>query len=135
MAVVVLRDQPDHPAVQVAEVISQVGIVHVDESLPAEFTVSGKRALAQEIIAERLGTKLCDDIHRLNNVAEALANLLQLTGFLALEIDEAVGKDLSWRLLAGCHQHGRPEGAVEARNVLADKVQVGRPPLSKALPV
>ena len=58
VAVVVLADQRHHPAVEVAEVVRQVGVVHVREALPAELAVAGERALAQEVVAERLGAEL-----------------------------------------------------------------------------
>ena len=48
---------------------------------------------------------------------------------LAAVEHEAVGEDLLRQRQAGAHQHRRPVEAMEARDVLADDVQVGRPPL------
>src|SRR3970282_1964672 len=59
---------------------------------------------------------------RVEEVAAALAHAL------APDQQPAVDPDLPRRLDAGTPEHGRPVDRVEARDVLADDVQVGRPP-------
>src|SRR5208282_2430584 len=52
---------------------------------------------------------------------------------LVLEVYEAVSEHHPRRLQPGSHQHRRPEGAMEASDVLADEMDVGRPPLAETL--
>src|SRR5262249_1473430 len=78
-------------------------------------------------VPECITTKLSDDVHRIDDITE------RLTGLLSLDVDEAVGKDLPRRVDASGEAHCWPQGAVEARDVLADEMNVGRPPLLEAL--
>src|SRR5206468_3696733 len=123
----------DDAAVEVAEVVGQVGVIGAAELLPAKLTVRGKRTFPQEVVAERLVAELRDDVHRLDDIAESLADLLDDARLLVLDVDEAVGEDPARRVDVGSEAHRRPQGAVEARDVLADEMDVGRPPLLEAL--
>ncbi len=114
-------------AVEVAEVVGQVGVVDLGEPLERELAVAAERALAHEVVAERLGRELLDDLHRLDDVAQRLAHLLDRAARLVLAVDEPVGEDLSRQRQPGRHQHRRPQGAVEPGDVLADDVDVRRP--------
>ena len=127
------RDDRYHPAVEVAEVVRQVGVVHLREPTETELAVAGERTLAQEVIAERLGAELRDDVHRLDDVAERLADLLGRAGLLVLDVDEAVAEYMPRRLDVSREAHRRPQRTVEARDVLADEVNVGRPPFAETL--
>src|SRR5438445_5156914 len=122
MSVLVLRDQAHDAAVEVAQVVRQVGVITLLETFPAKVTVAGERALAHEVIAKRFGAELGNNLHRLDDIAERFTHLL------ALEINEAVTEDPARRLQAGGYEHGWPQGAMEAGDVLTDHVQVGGPP-------
>ena len=54
---------------------------------------------------------------------------------LALDEQPAVDPDARGSVEAGAHEHRGPVDRVEAVDVLADHVQVGRPPLSRTPPV
>src|SRR5207302_6859320 len=77
-AVVVLGNETDHAAVEVAEVVRQVGIVDLGEALPAKVAVAGEGTLAQEVIAEGLRAELRDEVHRLDDIAQRLTDLFTL---------------------------------------------------------
>src|SRR5207244_1789295 len=111
VAGVVLADELHHAAVEVTEVVRQVRVVDISEALPAELAITGEWAFAQEVVAERLGAELGDDVHRLDDVAERLADLLDSSRSFILEVDEAVGEDGAWGLHPGSVQHGGPERA------------------------
>ena len=114
LAPVVGVQQLDHPAVQVAEVVGQVRVVDIAELLPAELAIAGERTFTQEVVAERFRVELRDDVHRLDDVAERFADLLDVAGVLILDVNEAVAEHLARRLDARRKAHGRPQGAVEA---------------------
>jgi hypothetical protein len=69
----------------------------------------------------------------LDGVVQLDAHALRLRQLAAADRDEAVGPDRARQLDAGAHQERRPVDAVEARDVLADDVEVGRPPVAVAL--
>ena len=126
-AVEVLEAHRQDAAVEVAQVVGQAAVVGLGEPLERELAVAAERALAHEVVAERLDRELLDQLHRLDDVAQALAEFLDLAGLLVLAIDEAMPEDPQRQRHAGRHQHRRPECAVEPRDVLADDVHVGRP--------
>ncbi len=132
-AVEVLGAHRQGAAVDVPQVVGQVGVVDGGEPLERELAVAAERALAHEVVAERLRRELLDQLHRLDDVAQALADLLDLAGLLVLAVDEAVAEDPARQRQPGRHQHRRPEGAVEPRDVLADHVDVGRPEAAEPL--
>src|SRR5208337_4780959 len=129
----VLDAHRQYSAVQVPQVVGQAAVIDVGEALERELPVAAERALAHEVEAERLGRELADQVHRLDHVAQALAQLLDLSGLLVLAIDKPVSEDLAGRLNARRHQHRRPECAMEPRDILADHVHIGRPEAAKAL--
>src|SRR5262249_35439305 len=90
-----------------------------------------ERTLPHEVIPERLGRELGDDLHRLDDVTQRLADLLNGPGLLVLDVDEAVREHLPRRLLARPPEPGRPERAMEARDVLADEMDIARPVLAE----
>src|SRR5262245_33129671 len=135
MALIVLADESDAAAVKVAQVVGQVGVEDISVALLAELAIARKRTLPQKVIAKRVGAKSWNDLHRVNNVAERLAVLFALAGLFVLAIDEAVAEHHPRRLKPRGEQHRRPQGAVKARNVLADEMNVGRPPFLEFLVV
>ena len=88
----------------------------------AEVAVIAERDLAQEEVAGLVEAVALDQLQRRDHVAQGLRHLL------ALDRPPAVGEDALLGVLeAGAHQEGRPVDGVEAQDVLADDVQLGRP--------
>ena len=87
----------------------------------AVVAVLAERHLAQEEIAQLVDAVGVGQRERVDHVADRLRHLLA-----AVE-QEAVGEDAPRHRDAGRHQEGRPVDRVEAHDVLADDVQVGRP--------
>ena len=93
----------------------------------ATVAVLAERDFAQEVEAHRVDAELLDQRERIDDVAERLRHLLAFDG------QEAVREDALLHGDAGAHQEGRPVDRVEADDVLADDVQVGRPELLELL--
>ena len=79
----------------------------------------------RQIQPQRIGAEPVRRLERIDDRAERLAHLL------ALGQHPAVAEDLPRQRQARAHQHRRPDDAVEPRDVLADHVQVGRPPRAR----
>src|SRR4051794_18159816 len=75
-ATVVLGDERHHPAVEITEVVRQLAVVDLRKPAPTKLPVGWERALAQEVVAERLSGELGNDFHWLDDVAERLADFL-----------------------------------------------------------
>ena len=95
--------------------------MRVDDRLVAVVAVLSERHLAQEEVAQRIDAVGIGERERVDDVADRLRHL-----FAAVE-QEAVAEDRARHRDAGRHQEGRPVDRVEAHDVLADDVQVGRP--------
>ena len=120
-----------HGAVdEVPEVVGEVRVVAPAERVPADLGVTVEGDLAQGRVARAVGAERGHDRLRLEEVAEALAHPLA-----ARHEQPAVDPDVLRRLDPGRPQHGRPVDRVEAGDVLADDVQVGRPPALERLEV
>jgi hypothetical protein len=87
----------------------------------------GRRAPHAAGSSDRVQAELLDERHRVDDVAERLRDLLPLVG------PPAMREDAPRRLEPGGHQEGRPVDRVEAQDVLADEVDVGRPPLRESI--
>ena len=111
------------PVEQVPEVVGEVGVVAPHERVPRHLGVAIERDLAQHDVARPVLAERRDEVVRVEEVAAALAHPLA-----AGRQQPAVDPDVARRLEAGAPQHRRPEDRVEACDVLADDVQVGRPP-------
>ena len=120
------RDRAVH---EVAEIIGQVRVVATHEQVPRHVRVPIERDLAQRHVADAIGPERGDEVDRIEEIAAALGHLLALHGH------EPVDPHLARRLEPGAPQHRRPEDRVEPRDVLADDVQVGRPPPRECLGV
>src|SRR3972149_12077590 len=107
---------------EVAEVVGEIGVVAAHEGVPAHVAVAVESDLAQQDVTGAVGAQHVDDRVRVQEVAAALAHAL------APYEQPAVDPDLARRLDARTPEHGRPVDRLEARDVLADDVQVGRPP-------
>ena len=112
----------DRPVDEVAEVVGQVGVVAAQEAVPRDVGVAVEGDLAEGHVAGAVGAERGHEVERVEEVAPALAHPL------ALGQEPAVDPDLARRLEPGRPEHRRPEDRVEAGDVLADHVQVGRPP-------
>ena len=122
-AVEVAAGHRHRPVDEVAEVVGEIGVVAPDERVPAHVGVTVERDLAQRDVPGAVGPERRDDRVRVDEVAAALAHLLA-----AGREQPAVDPDPARRLEAGAPQHGRPVDRVEPGDVLADHVEVGRPP-------
>ena len=130
LAVEVAVGHRDRPVDEVAEVVREVGVVAPDERVPADTSASRSNGdLAQRDVAGAVGAERRDEVVRVEEVAAALAHPLAARGE-----QPAVDPDLPRRLEPGAPEHRRPEDRVEAGDVLADDVEVGRPPASRTLP-
>ena len=85
---------------------------------------------ASDDVAGAVGPERRDEVVRVEEVAAALAHPLA-----AGREQPAVDPDLARRLEPGAPQHRRPEDRVEPGDVLADDVEVGRPPALERLRV
>ncbi len=113
------------PAHQVAQVVGQVDVVALLETLPREVAVAAVRDLLHQVQPQRIGAEMVGRVERVDHGAERLAHLL------ALEVHPAVPEDRGRQRQPRAHQHRRPHDAVEPRDVLADDVQAGRPPSAR----
>ena len=113
-----------YAAHQVAEVVGEVDVVALLEPLPREVAVAAEDDLlaSDTAAADRRRTARRASSGSMH-VAERLAHLLARSGQ-----DPAVAEHLPRQRQPGAHQHRRPDHAVEPGDVLADDVQVGRPP-------
>ena len=114
---------------QIAEIVGEIGVDAVDDRLMAVVAVLPERHLAQEEIAQRIDAVGLGERKRIDDVADRLRHLLA-----AVE-QKAVGEDAARHGNACRHQEGRPVHGVEAHDVLADHVQVGRPIAAEFLAV
>ena len=116
-----LRDDRQRALRQVAEIVGEVGIDARHDGVVAVIAVLAERHLAQQEIAQRIDPVGVGKGEGIDDVADRLRHLLA-----AVE-QEAVAEDVARHVDAGRHQEGRPIDRVEAHDVLADHVQVGRP--------
>ena len=106
---------------QIAEVVGEIGVDAIDDRLVAVVAVLAERHLAQEEIAELIDAIGVGHRERVDHVADRLRHLLA-----AVE-QEAVRENAPRHIDAGRHQERRPIDRVEAHDVLADDMQIGRP--------
>ena len=121
LAVAVLGDHRQHALGQVAVVVGQVAVDAMDHGAVREVAVVAEVDLAQQEVAHLVETVALHDLGRHDDVAERLGDLLALAGPPAMGVDAARRRD------PGGHQEGRPVDRVEAQDVLAHHVNVGRP--------
>ncbi len=86
-----------------------------------EVAVTAEGQFAQEEIAHGVDAVFLDELRRRDKVTERFRHLL------ALDRPPAMGEDAPRRRQAGGHQEGRPIDRVEARDILANHVKIGRP--------
>ena len=120
-AVAVARHQRQRALRQIAQVVRQLDVDARNDRLVAHAAIGAERLLAQQEVAHLVEAEGRDQLPRLDDVAERLAHLL------ALDDPPAVGGDPLRQRQPGRHQEGRPVDRVEADDVLADEMHVGRP--------
>ena len=117
----VLLDHREYPACQVAEPVGQLRIVQLGEPLPGEVAVGLPGDLAHEVEAEGVGAEAIDRLAQFELDPGTLGEALPA------EVDESVGPDPFRQGESGRLEHRRPDDAVEAGDVLANDMQLGRP--------
>ena len=101
--------------------LAEIGIDAIDDRLVAVIAVLAERHFAQQEIAQRIDAIGVGERERIDHIADRLRHLLT-----AVE-EKAVGEDAVRHRDAGRHQESRPIDGMEAHDILADDVQIGRP--------
>ncbi|MDI2020517.1 hypothetical protein PJL18_01026 [Paenarthrobacter nicotinovorans] len=127
LAVAVLRHHGQGTLGKVAEVVGEVRVHAADDGLVVVVAVSAERNLTEEEVPALVQAVLRHEVLGSNNIAEGLGHLHTVVG------EEAVDHDALGQFQSGAHQERRPVDSVEARNVLADHVYIGRPELPEGL--
>ncbi len=118
------RDAAD----EVAEVVREIGVVAFVESLPRKIAVVAEDDFLHEVQSQRVDAMPLGGVERIDDRAR-----VRLAHPLIVDGHETVREHLSRKRQPGAHQHGGPDDGVETRDVLADQVQIGRPPVVQAL--
>ena len=126
-AVEVLGAHVERAGDEVAPAVGQVGVVDLLHALEGDGGVLAVGDVGHEVVAVALHAEQVDDVARGDGVAAGLAHLLGLAGLGVAHREEAVGKDVLGQGLADGHEHGRPDHAVEADDVLAHDMRLRRP--------
>ena len=113
---------------EIAEVVGEIGVVAADEAVPADLRVAVEGHLAERHVARAVGPERRREVVGVEEIAAALAHPLTARGE-----EPAVDPDLARRLEPGAPEHRRPEDRVEPGDVLADHVEIGRPPAGERL--
>ena len=108
-------------AQQVAEVVGQIHIDAVDQQLIGEVAVRAEREVAQQEVAQRIGAVALGQQVGVNDIALGLGH------FAAVQQQPAVAVNVLGQGHIHAHQHGRPDDGMEADDLLADKMDIGRP--------
>ena len=108
---------------EVAQVVRKVRVVALVESLPRKIAVVAEHDFLDEIQTERIDAVTRGGVERIDDRGR-----VRFAHPLIVDGHEAVCEDRLRQRQAGAHQHRRPDHRMESRNVLADQVQVCRPP-------
>ena len=117
----VLGDHGQHPLAQIAQIVGEVPVHPVHHRLVRKIAVIAERHLAHQEIAHGIKPVGFDELMRVDHIAGRFGYLLAFIG------PPAMGKDTLRRRQSGGHQEGRPVNRMEAQDILADHVQIGRP--------
>ena len=74
-AIVVASDHTDDAIKQVAQLVGQIGVVGADEALQREVAILERRDLAQQVVAQRVGSVGLRQFDGVYDVAERFAHL------------------------------------------------------------
>ena len=119
----VLLAHGDGAAEQVAQIVGKVAVDAVDQSLVGEHAIVAEGDLTQQEVADGVHTVAVAQDHRVHHIAHGLGHLA------AVHQQPAVAEHPLGQGQIQSHQHGRPQNGVEAQDLLAHHVQVGRPEL------
>ena len=108
-------------AQQVAEVVGQIHVDAVDEQLIGEVAVRTEREVTQQEVAQRVGAVALGQQVRVHDVALGLGHLA------AVQQQPAVAVDVLGQGHIHAHEHRGPDDGVEADDLLADEMHIGRP--------
>ena len=122
LSVEVLDDHIAHAAEEVAVGVGQIGVVDLRDAIVANIGIGTKGHVTQEVVAIGVHTVALDEVARIERVALRLAHLGAIGGH-----QKAVREDVTGALHASGHEHGRPDHAMKADDVLAYEVEVRRP--------
>ncbi len=110
-------------AQQVAQVVGQVAVDAVDQGLVGEHAVVAEGDLTQQEVADGIHAVAVAQDDGVHDVAHGLGHLA------AVHQQPAVAEHPLGQRQIQSHQHGGPQNGVEAQDLLAHHVQVGRPEL------
>jgi len=123
--IAVFGDHAERALGEVAEAVGKIAVDFGHRVVVAEIAVIAVRDFAHQDVAGLVEAEGVHQVFRGDDIADGFGH------FLAVHIDEAVGEDGFWQRQSGGHQEGRPVDAVEADDVLADDVEIGRPVFGK----
>ena len=126
-AAAVLGDHGDGAAHQVAQLVGELAVVAALEALERDDPVLAERDLAEQVVAQGVDAVGLHHRERVEHVAARLAHLL------AAHEQEAVDELALGQLVAGAHEHRRPDDGVELEDVLGHQVHRRRPVAGEVL--
>jgi len=115
-SVKILPDHGQRPADEVAVAVGEVGVITLHQCVEREAAVLTEDDLAQQEIAQRVGSKHVKDGLCANDIAARLRH------FALFEEQPAMSHDALRQWQSGGHENCRPVDAVEAGDLLADDV-------------
>ena len=116
---------------KVAPAVGQVGVVDLLHAVEADGAVGTGDDVGHEVVAIALDAQHVDNVLRSDGVAAALGHLLGLASLGIAHGQEAVGKDVLGQGLANGHEHGGPNDAVKADDVLTHDVELRGPAIGQ----
>ena len=123
LAAEVLLHHAGGAADQIAQLVGQVGVDGADQQLVGEVAVGAEGEGAQQEEAQRVHAEHFGQGVGIHHVALGFAHLA------AVNDQPAVAVDVLGQRHAHAHEHGRPDDGVEADDLLAHDVVIGRPVL------
>ena len=122
----VLHSHVGNAAEQVAVGIRKIGVVHLKHTLKPDVAVGTEGNIAHEVITVSVYAERGHKIARIQSVALGLGHLGAVGGH-----KEAMRENVLGQRQASSHEHCRPNNAMEADDVLANEMEVGRPVLAE----
>ena len=122
-----LADHVQRAVQEVAKVIRKVGVDARNESVAREIAILSEVDLAQQEVADGVSAELVNELHGIDDVALRLRHLVAVYDQPAVAVDHLRQRQIER------HEDARPDDRMEAHDLLADEVDVGRPILLKFL--
>ncbi len=120
-AVVIFFHHADRTVQQVAQIVGQVCVDTVDESVAAEVTVTAQIDFPQQEITDCVCSEFVNQAVWVNHVADGLAHLG------AVHYQPAVTIHFFRDFFFHGHQHDRPDDGMETHDLLAHQMDICRP--------